>query len=107
MTNPTKFLWTDPTTNVDGSPIAAGEITGYQIGVRPASGTAGTYPMLTPVAGATATSEAFTALSSLLVPGSYAAAILAVGPVDSAYSAEVNFTIAPPVPSAPTNFGVA
>ena len=44
MANVTTAKWTDPTTNTDGSPIASGEITGYQVGVRLASGQAGTYP---------------------------------------------------------------
>ncbi len=107
MSNPTKFTWTDPTTNVDGSAITTGEVTGYSIGVRPSTGTAGTYPVLTAVAGATATSEAYSALSSVLAPGNYAAAIQTVEPVNSAWSAEITFTIAAPVPSPPVNFGVA
>lgn len=50
--NPTHVSWTDPTTNVDGTAIAAGEITGYQVGVRLTTATgsvAGTYPILSPV----------------------------------------------------------
>lgn len=105
MSNPTKFNITDATTNVDGTPIAAGEVTGFQIGVRPASGTAGTYPMLTPVA-ATATTEPLASLSTLLVAGDYAAAIMSLGPVNSAWSKEVTFTLTPPVPN-PPGFGIA
>jgi hypothetical protein len=63
LTNPTKVTWTDPTTNTDGSAIAAGEITGYSVGVRLASGTAGTYPY-----SATAPSTSVTELLSALAP---------------------------------------
>ena len=109
MTSPTTFTWTDPTTNVDGSPIAAGEITGYEIGVRPSTGTVGTYPTRTPVTGGATVSEAFSAIAGTLQPGSYAAAVCALGAVNSAWSNEVTFTIAapPPTPSAPTNFTLA
>lgn len=107
MANPTKFNWTDPTTNTDGTAIAAGEITGYSIGVRPSTGTPGTYTVVTPVAGAAVTSEALASLSSVLVPGSYAAAIQTIGPVDSGWSAEITFTITPPVPNPPSAFGIA
>lgn len=110
MSNPTKFSWTDPTTNVDGSPLAAGEITGYSIGVRltTAAGSAvGVYPIVANVTGATAANELISALGTVLVPGSYAAAVQAVGPVDSPWSGEAVFTIVPPQPSAPTGFTVA
>jgi beta-glucosidase len=63
MANPSKVSWTDPTTNVDGTAIAAGEITGYLVGVRLASGTAGTYAY-TASAPATSASE----LLNLLIP---------------------------------------
>jgi hypothetical protein len=104
MANPSKFTWTDPVTNVDGSAITAGEITGYSIGVRLASGSPGTYTIVTPIASPAASSEPLAALSSVLAPGSYAAAIQTVGPVNSAWSAEITFTIAPPTPNPPTGF---
>jgi hypothetical protein len=110
MSNPTKFSWTDPTTNVDGTPITAGEITGYTLGIRQTTlsgSAAGTYPIQVPVAGATAASELISQISPALTPGGYAAAIQTVGPVNSAWSAEATFTIAPPVPNSPTNFTVA
>jgi hypothetical protein len=108
--NPTTFTWVDPTTNTDGSPLAAGEITGYTIGVRSstaAGSVAGTYPAMTVIASATAVSEAVSALSTVLVPGAYAAAIRSNGPVNSAWSTETAFTILPPTPSAPTAFTAA
>src|SRR5208283_3074849 len=42
MSNPSKVSWIDPTLNVDGSAITTGELTGYLVGVRLASGTADT-----------------------------------------------------------------
>jgi hypothetical protein len=110
MANPTTFSWTDPTTNTDGSPIAAGEITGYTIGIRNTAATGsvvGMYPITANVAGAAAASELVSALGTVLAPGSYAAAIQSAGPTPSAFSAEVAFTIAAPVPNPPTNFGIA
>lgn len=103
----TKFQWVEPTVNTDGSAVVASEITGYQIGVRPASGTPGVYPALTPIAGAGTSTEAFAALTPLLSPGSYFAAIQTVGPINSAFSAEVSITIAALVPNPPTGFGIA
>jgi hypothetical protein len=107
MANPTQFTWVDPTKNVDGSNISAGEVTGYSIGVRPSTGTPGTYTVVTPISSPTATSEPLANLSSVLAPGSYAAAIQTVGPVNSAWSAEISFTIAAPVPSPPSGFAVS
>jgi len=107
MSNPVQFTWVDPTTNTDGSALTAGEVTGYTIGVRDttaAGSAAGTYPMLTPITDAAATSEALSALTTLLVPGSYAAAIRVAGPVPSAWSVETTFAITPPTPNAPTAF---
>lgn len=107
MINPSQFTWTDPTTNTDGSPIVVGEITGYTIGVRLASGAAGTYPILTDVVGAAAAKEAIAQLSQALVAGDYAAAIQTSGPTVSAWSAETTFTIAPEVPNPPTGFSAS
>lgn len=110
MSNPTVFSWTPPTTNTDGTPIAAGEITGYSVGVRDvaaAGSVAGTYTSFD-MAPATATSATIAGLvPALKVPGSYAAAVQAVGPVDSAWTAEVTFSLVAPTPSAPTGFTVA
>lgn len=104
------FTWTDATTNTDGSAIAAGEVTGFQIGVRSATAqgsAAGTYPILLPTAAASATSEAVSAATPMLQPDTYFAAIRSTGPVNSAWTNEIEFTIAQPVPNPPTGFGVA
>lgn len=108
----TQFTWTDPTTNKDGTPITAGEITGYNIGIRigslnPAVGTPGAYTINVPIAGATAASELLSAISPILAPNNYVAAIEAIGPIDSAFSPEVAFTVVAPTPNAPTNLAVS
>lgn len=105
MANPSQFTWVIPTTNTDGSAVTPGEITGYTIGVGTASGN---YTMMTSVADPTATAEPLNKLSSVLAPGTYFAAIRAEstgGP--SAFSNEVTFQIAAPVPNPPTSFTVA
>lgn len=103
------FTWVDATTNTDGSAIAAGEITGYQIGVRSATAqgsVAGTYPILLPTAAASATSEAVSAATPMLQPDTYFAAIRSTGPLNSAWTSELEFTIAQPVPQPPSGFSV-
>ncbi len=107
MKNPTMMSWTDPTTNTDGSPIAAGEITGYLLGLRnvAAPGSApGTYPITAAVPAGDTTAPL--SMFGTLKPGDYAAAAQANGPNDSAWSAEALFTIAP-IPAPPTGFSVA
>lgn len=106
MTNPTTASWVDATTNADGTPIVAGEITGYTVGVRPANGAVGVYPITGQVANPAATSELLSALSSVLAPGSYFAAVQSNGPVNSAWSTEVAFTIAAPQPNPPTGLTI-
>jgi len=105
MANPTQFNWVVPTTNTDGTAIPAGEITGYTIGVGAASGK---YTIMTSVSNPAATSEPIADLSATLAPGTYFAAIRAEstgGP--SAFSNEVSFAIAAPIPNPPTGFTVA
>lgn len=102
-----KFTWTDATKNLDGSAITSGEVTGFLIGIRPSTGTAGTYPINSPAISATAVSEAVAAISTSLVAGDYAASIMSVGPANSAWSPEVTFTIALPVPQPPSSFTLA
>ncbi len=107
MANPTKISWVDPTTNTDGSPISASEITGYLLGLRSiaaAGSVAGVYPITATVA-AGATSAPLSVFGTLTA-GDYAAAAQAIGPNNSAWSTEATFTIAP-VPNAPTGFTIA
>jgi hypothetical protein len=107
MANPAHFTWVDPTTNVDGSAIGPSEITGYLIGVRPATGTAGVYPV-TLQAPPTATSATFASIVPPLAPGSYQSAIqtLSTSNGNSAWSAEVPFSIVSS-PNPPSGFTVA
>jgi hypothetical protein len=113
---PISFSWVDPTTNTDGTPIAAGEILGYMVGIRntaAAGSVVGTYPYILNAAGATAASALLSSLAPALAAGTYAAAVCVnTGPgvPNSAWTPEVTFTVAPPVPpipSPPTGFTVA
>jgi hypothetical protein len=99
--------WVEPTTNVDGTPISLGEITGYTIGAR-SGGVAGTYPFTYNVTGASTQSASVlpSAFTPPLTPGTYFASIQAVGPSDSAWSPEVQFSVLE-TPNAPTGFTVA
>lgn len=109
--------WTDPTTDINGNPIPAGEVTGYNVGIRDlaAPGSiAGTYPNTAAVPGASSTSEALALLfqSGSLIPGhSYAVAgqtLAATPPGPSVWSNEVQFTFQPvAAPNPPTDFIVA
>jgi len=109
MTTPIKVTWTDPTTNADGSPIVAGEITGFAIGVRDTSApgsVAGTYPY-TATAPATATSELFSLLTPVLPTGkplAVAAQTLSANG-NSVWSNEATFTL-PSIPNPPTQVSV-
>lgn len=120
MADPTKFTWVDPTLNKDGSPVTAGEISGYEVGVRDttASGSsAGAYPYGAK-APATATSELISLLTPSLPKGVLLAAAVRANtpnvdannnPINSDWSTEATFTLTPPppVPNPPTDFGVA
>lgn len=110
VTNPTPAAtFTDPVADVNGNPIPAGEITGYNVGIRDleaAGSVAGTYPNTAAVTGASSTSEALALLfsSGALVSGhSYAVAAQTLtnpSTLNSAWSAEYQFTFAPVVPPA-------
>ena len=102
MANPTQVSWTDATLNTDGTPIAAGEITGYNVGVRLATGSAGTYAY-TDTAPVTATSVLLASLSPPVPVGeSLVAAVQSTGPTNSGWSESAPFTLSAPVPAAPT-----
>jgi len=95
----TGFSWPTPTTHTDGTPIAAGELAGYQIGIGTA---AGNYTVFLDLP-ATATSVAFSAFVSFLAPGTYHAAIKAIGATqasNSAWSNDVTFTVSVVTPPA-------
>ena len=118
VTNPKPTItWTDPTVDINNNPLPAGEVTGYNIGIRDlaASGSvAGTYPNTVAVLGAASTSEAMSLLlqSGALIPGhSYAVAgqtLAATPPGPSAWSVEFQFLFQPvAAPNPPTGFTVA
>lgn len=106
-----KVSWTPPTTNTDGSPLATGEVTGFIVGLRSTTAVGsvvGTYPIQSPVTAATAVTEALSAITANLKADSYAVAVQTQsvdGP--SAWSAEVLFTGALPVPNHPTDVAVS
>ena len=109
MANATQAKWTDPTTNTDGTPITSGEVTGYQLGVRLASGVAGTYPYAA-TAPATATTELLSLLSPVLPTGvALIAAVqtLSTANGNSAWSVEsASFTLVTP-PNPPSALSVS
>ena len=110
---PQSISWTPPTQNTDGTPIAAGELTGFLIGIRKATdpqpnpdGTV-TYPQSFIVKDPTATSEAFGLLGATLTPGDYLIAMQTLSTTNgnSAYTAEVPFTITSTAkPNPPSGF---
>jgi hypothetical protein len=109
--------WTDPTTDINGAPLQAGEITGYNIGIRDlaaAGSVAGTYPNTAAVTGASTSSEALALLfqSGAMIAGhSYAVAGQTLAPTPpgpSAWSTEFQFTFQPLVaPNPPAGFSVS
>lgn len=111
-----KVSWVDPTSNKDGSPLAAGEVSGYQVGFRSvsAAGSAvGAYPILGAPVASTAVSEAITAVMSSLVIDTYATAVRTVSvqngvTVNSDWSAEYVFdgVIPPVIPNPPSGVTV-
>jgi len=109
MSNPSKVSWIDPTLNVDGSAITTGELTGYLVGVRLASGTAGTYPY-TASAPAASVNELLSMLTPVLPTGAaLVAAVQALSTTNgnSAWSAEsASFTLLTP-PNPPTGLTVS
>jgi hypothetical protein len=105
-----KVSWVPSLINTDGSPIAAGEITGYIVGLRSTTATgsaAGVYPIQSPVTAPDAISEALSAIKANLKSDDYAVAVQTQsvdGPSD--WSVEALFTGALPVPKPPTDVAV-
>lgn len=100
------MTWTAPTQNTDGSPIAAGEVTGYEVGVWPTADTTAV-PVKTAQVGPAVLSFDLTTLG--LAPGDYFASVRTVSANDSVWDPALPFTIAAaiPTPQAPGNFSVA
>ncbi len=106
MTTPATISWVPPTLNTDGSALDPGEVTGYEVGIRAAAGTAGVYPTIIPVAGADTTSLAVASIVPPLPAGDYFTAVRAAGPVDSDFTAELPFTVDAKKPNPPSGFTV-
>ncbi len=114
MSNPTQVNYKLPATYADGSPLLAADIKQINIGIRPAKGTAGVYPMtvvdVSFAADAQGVSHEPLVAFGSLAPGDYIAAaetIMKAGG-ESVWSAEsAPFTIAPPVPNPPTAVSVS
>lgn len=114
MANPTKITYKLPTAYVGDAPLPVADIQSVDLGLRPASGTAGTYPLtatdVTFTADAQGISTEPLAAFGMLSPGSYVAAgrtRTKAGGVSTWSVESPPFTIEPPVPNPPSNFGVA
>lgn len=94
MANATQISWTDPTTNTDGSAVASGEVTGYLVGVRLASGSAGVYPYTVSVAPTSLSAPLSSLAPTLPSTGSFLAAVEALSANSSGWSVEAAFTLA-------------
>ena len=114
MPNPTQVNYKLPSTYDDGSPLLVTDIKQVNIGIRPKTGTPGTYPLMAVDVTFTAdgqgvSHEPLTVFGSL-APGDYVAAaetVMKAGGV-SVWSAEsAVFTIAPPIPNPPTAVSVS
>ena len=106
--------WVDTTANVDNSPFTPGEVSGYVVGLRSltaAGSVAGTYPILSPLVAADATSDALSKISQSLKPDDYAVSVMAKGVAgvsqDSAWGTEFQFTGVLPQLSPPTGISAA
>jgi len=108
---PKQFTFTLPTTNVDGTPIAADEIAKVQLGLGQADGV---YPtVVDDVDFAAQTSAGVVtvpySIVGVLAYGTWfaAARVVTKDGVNSDWSNSASFTLAPPVPNAPANFTAA
>jgi hypothetical protein len=107
---PKVSLTTGKVTWSDGAPVQGADVTGFIVGLRSLTvpGSApGTYPILSPIVPASATSDALSAVTASLKPDDYAVAVQAQsanGP--SVWSVEVAFTGELPRPNSPTDVSV-
>lgn len=102
------FSYVAPTQDVDGNPFPANKITKYQIGLGQVSGT---YTLVKDDVTIESGSNQTTPISvaSGLAYGQWYAAVRAVTTdgVNSAWSGEIAFVLAAPVPQAPSGFTVS
>lgn len=98
----TGFTWVAPIGNEDGSALVAGELAGYELGIRAdGTGSPGTYTVNVAINDPTSLAEPLTALGTVLAPGNYWAAMQskanpAIGN-DSKFTQEFGFSIPAPV----------
>lgn len=114
MPTPTQVTYKLPTTYDDGSPLLAGDIKQVNVGIRPKSGAAGTYPIVavdvTFTADAQGISHEPLAVFGNLAPGDYITAaqtVMKAGGVSVWSTESAPFTVAPPIPNPPTAVSVA
>jgi len=105
--NPTKFYWTPPTTNVDGSPLT--DLAGYKVYCGNASGN---YTIIKDTGMLLPTPTEVEYLISNVIPGgqdkTWYCVVTAYDDAgnESGYSNEVSFPLDQVVPVAPGAFGV-
>lgn len=87
------FVFTPSTQNTDSSPITAGEITGYQVGIRASNGTPGVYTIFLSIDDPNNASQLIADIQPPLNSGDYVAAVRSIGPVNSGWSNESAFTV--------------
>lgn len=114
MANPKQVNYKLPTTYDDGSALDPADIKQVNIGIRPVSGTPGSYPItvsdITFTADADGISHEPLAAFGVLVPGDYVAAaetVMKAGGISVWSTESATFTIAPPVPNPPTAVSVS
>jgi len=115
VSNPTQVNYKLPTTYDDNvTPLNPADIKQVNIGIRPKSGTSGTYPLrvvdVTFTADANGVSHEPLAAFGSLAPGDYVAAaetVMKAGGVSIWSTESAPFTIAPPVPNPPTAVSVS
>jgi hypothetical protein len=108
-----KFGWALPTTNTDGTSLAPGEITGFQVGIRhatdakPAGNPTDVYPIMMPVDPVTATTDPLSESPTPLLPGAYFFSVqsLSVTNGSGPWAPETAFTLVAP-PSPPSNLSI-
>ncbi len=114
MPNPKQINYVLPSTYDDGSALSVADIKQVNIGIRPKTGTAGTYPLtaidVTFTPDAQGVSHETLAVFGSLAPGDYIAAaetVMKAGGVSVWSTESAPFTIAPPIPSPPTAVSVS
>jgi hypothetical protein len=110
MANPTRVQYRIPTSNTDGTPLAAADIRQIDLGLGT---TSGQYPTIvadtTFAPGENGLSDEALSRFGVLPPGTYflAARTVSRQGIMSAWSEQVSFTVEPPVPNPPEALSVS